>query len=476
MSRSASQSSSTSSSSSSDAETEFGSRVQVDIGEQHVTASLCMHCNRMGKTKLLFVDIPKFQQCVVSSFRCKHCGFKGRDVQQAADIQDRGVEVTLVIQAEEDLSRGVIKSSTASLALRELGIEQEPRPMSGLYTTVEGALQQIVTNLLALQPERRLKAPEAADKIDDVILKINNVLQLKTQCTLVLRDPSGNSYIEPLVGRQTGDLDRNLTVRHFQRTKEEAQLLGISPEQEQVIQRQAAGSGVSRVDERKLEDVTLLLDTAPEDMPVMALPTKCPACSEEILNKSLLISIPYFKECLLMCSACDNCGFKSIEVKSAGAIPPHGARTTFTCTAIEDGDSGDLSRDVLKSDSCSLEIPELGLRLEPGTLGGVYTTLEGLLRIMYDELKRHSVFWLGDGSSSAEQRERWSSLLVGLQEMADGKRGFTIIIDDPLDASFIKNVYAPDDDPALKVEHYQRTAEQDDEYGLTGMDTERFEK
>lgn len=66
---------------------------------------------------------------------------------------------------------------------------------------------------------------------------------------------------------------------------------------------------------------------------------------------------------------------------------------------------------------------------------------------MYDELKRHSVFWLGDGSSSAEQRERWSSLLVGLQEMADGKRGFTIIIDDPLDASFIKNVYAPDDDP-----------------------------
>lgn len=60
--------------------------------------------------------------------------------------------------------------------------------------------------------------------------------------------------------------------------------------------------------------------------------------------------------------------------------------------------------------------------------------------------------------------------------MADGKRGFTIIIDDPLDASFIKNIYAPDDDPALKVEHYQRTAEQDDEYGLTGMDTERFEK
>ena len=39
----------------------------------------------------------------------------------------------------------------------------------------------------------------------------------------------------------------------------------------------------------------------------------------------------------------------------------------------------DLSRDVLKSDSCSINIPELGIELDAGTMGCVYTTMEGLM-------------------------------------------------------------------------------------------------
>lgn len=454
----------------------FGTHVKVELGEQHVTPSLCMQCGAKGVTKLLFINIPKFHECIVSSFRCKHCGFQGRDVQQAADIQDLGVEVRLSVRKQHDLSRGLIKSATASVSVPELGLEQEARPMSGLYTTVEGFLRQTMTNLAALQPERRAKTPDVASKIDDVILGLQNVLNLSDDkddvvCTIVIRDPSGNSYIEPFYGGEEGTIDTDLKTVHFKRTIQEAATLGLTEDQEKLIQRHAGGSGLSVVDERKLEDVTLLLDNAPEDMPVMALPTRCPACETEILNKSLLINIPYFKECLLMCSACDSCGFKSIEVKSAGAISPFGSRTTLRVT-----DPSDLSRDVLKSDSCTLEIPELGLKLEAGTLGGVYTTLEGLLRMLYDELKRHSIFWLGDGSASEEQHTRWTTLLSDLQEMCEGGRRCTVIIDDPLDASFIKNVFAPDPDPNLLVEQYTRTKEQDDEYGLNDMDTERFEK
>jgi zinc finger protein len=36
---------------------------------------------------------------------------------------------------------------------------------------------------------------------------------------------------------------------------------------------------------------------------------------------------------------------------------------------------------VLKSDSCSVQIPELELELGTGTLGGVYTTVEGLVSL-----------------------------------------------------------------------------------------------
>ncbi len=39
----------------------------------------------------------------------------------------------------------------------------------------------------------------------------------------------------------------------------------------------------------------------------------------------------------------------------------------------------DLRRDVIKSESADVTIPELDLHLGPGTLGGLVTTVEGLL-------------------------------------------------------------------------------------------------
>ena len=39
----------------------------------------------------------------------------------------------------------------------------------------------------------------------------------------------------------------------------------------------------------------------------------------------------------------------------------------------------DLRRDVLKSETASVEVPELELEVTTGTLGGLITTVEGLL-------------------------------------------------------------------------------------------------
>ena len=39
----------------------------------------------------------------------------------------------------------------------------------------------------------------------------------------------------------------------------------------------------------------------------------------------------------------------------------------------------DFRRDVLKSDTAVLELPQLDLVMEMGTLGSMYTTVEGLL-------------------------------------------------------------------------------------------------
>ena len=73
---------------------------------------------------------------------------------------------------------------------------------------------------------------------------------------------------------------------------------------------------------------------------------------------------------------CEKCGFRSNEIKGGGAMPDYGERITLT---VSGSDDSILSRDVLKSDSASVFIPEIELELMAGTLGGVYTTVEGLI-------------------------------------------------------------------------------------------------
>lgn len=53
--------------------------------------------------------------------------------------------------------------------------------------------------------------------------------------------------------------------------------------------------------------------------------------------------IPYFKEIVLMSFACNECGFKSNEIKCGGAMSPKGRRITLKVTMPED-----LARDILK--------------------------------------------------------------------------------------------------------------------------------
>jgi len=83
----------------------------------------------------------------------------------------------------------------------------------------------------------------------------------------------------------------------------------------------------------------------------------------------------------MMASSCDKCGYKSSEVKAGGAIPPKGKKITLKVMSVED-----LTRDILKSETAQVDIPEIALELAPGTLGGKFTTLEGLLDLIKSEL------------------------------------------------------------------------------------------
>lgn len=75
-----------------------------------------------------------------------------------------------------------------------------------------------------------------------------------------------------------------------------------------------------------------------------------------------------------MAFTCEHCGTATSEIKTGGEISSKGKKITLKATHQDD-----LRRDVFKSDSARLMIPEIELELEYGTLGGVYSTIEGLL-------------------------------------------------------------------------------------------------
>jgi len=53
---------------------------------------------------------------------------------------------------------------------------------------------------------------------------------------------------------------------------------------------------------------------------------------------------------------------------------------------------------------------------------------------------------------------------------------FTLILDDPLANSYLQSLYAPDPDPQLETESYERTYEQNDDLGLNDMITEGYDQ
>jgi zinc finger protein len=48
-------------------------------------------------------------------------------------------------------------------------------------------------------------------------------------------------------------------------------------------------------------------------------------------------------------------------------------------------------------------------------------------------------------------------------------------LDDPLANSYIQNLYAPDPDPNMTIEMYERTWDQNEELGLNDMKVEGYE-
>jgi len=273
-------------------------------------------------------------------------------------------------------------------------------------------------------------------------------LLLKEEFTFILDDPSGNSYVE---NPNPGQSDKQTTIIHYPRTLQQEKMLGFVADDVEEDERYDEAPPVWESKEALRNEV-------------LQFHVNCSNCNAPTTTNMKLVNIPHFKEVVVMATTCEACGHRTSEVKSGSGIAEKGLRLTLNASVPAE----DMTRDVLKSETCSLEIPELELETGMGILGGRFTTVEGVFSAIKDELIEKGGFVLGD-SAVESKRERMQEFVKKLDDVISGRMPVHLILDDPAGNSYIQSLMAPNSDPRLTVDYYERSWEQNEDLGLNDM-------
>lgn len=329
------------------------------------------------------------------------------------------------------------------------------------------------------QELRKEQAPELHDALVPIIARLKKILDRDDAFpfTVSLDDPTGNSWIAP----NTADRGLKYKRQEYPRTHEQNEELGISNDAN------AVAAETSEMDAGNPDDLDIV------DGQVYTLPAECPGCTkscegEQHITSLFIITftnylfslvrikkifIPHFKDVMIFATHCSHCAFRSSDVKTGGEVPEKGKRITLQVNSIVD-----LSRDILKSDTCALRSEELDLSVEPGTLGGRFTTVEGILTEVKDQLEGNVMDTVNGGGDSmpSDDKVKWERFFDRLDQAIKGDLKFVITLEDPMANSYVQDLCSPAVDPQITIEEYTRTAEEEDDLGLTDMKTEGYEQ
>lgn len=469
--------------------------------------SLCMNCQANGTTKLLLTRIPFFKEIILMSFECPSCSFRNSEIQSAGEIQQRGVRFTFKVSTINDLQRQVVKGDNCVVRVEELDLEI-PKGR-GQLTNLEGLLSMVKADLEAGQDVRRETDERVYQGVQRVIDGIGGILGgARLPVTVTFDDPSGNSSVEPSPQDSHGKYVR----AEYPRTPEQNQALGLAAGDEEAPQQTPSLEAPPTTIRPEYSAAASMYPAAPQsnghvpntvddeddiiENKVYEFPTACPGCTKPTTTNMKMVRIPHFSEVIIMSLNCSHCGYRTNEVKSGGAVGDKGRIIKLRVENAED-----LSRDILKSESCSLHVPELRLNVEPGTLGGRFTTVEGLLAQVRDDLKTSIFDAEGTGAGSdtsagaaantkvmtmprggdsmpASEEQRWAGFFGKLDAAIAGEKNglpFTIEMRDPLAASYVQSFKAPDPDDHIEIVEYERTEQEMEELGLQDMKTEGYD-
>ncbi len=151
-------------------------------------------CPVCGKRTLVYraeeLELPYFGKCLQTTIICKNCGYRHADVMML-DVHEP-MSYELKIEDVRDLNIKVVRSTSGTIEIPEIGAKIEPGPLSEAFiTTIEGVLNRIVDVLVQLMHN----TPELRERINEVLRKIGYIRHGRMKATLILKDPLGNSAI-----------------------------------------------------------------------------------------------------------------------------------------------------------------------------------------------------------------------------------------------------------------------------------------
>ncbi|KYC53691.1 MAG: ZPR1 zinc-finger domain protein [Candidatus Methanofastidiosum methylothiophilum] len=152
----------------------------------------------------------------------------------------------------------------------------------------------------------------------------------------------------------------------------------------------------------------------------------CPSCNKKSLRvTNIVISIPYFGEVIDFTILCNSCGYKRSDIMPIEIKEP--TRYSFHIES-----ACDISTRIIKSSTCTIRIPDLGITIEPGPLSeGYISNLEGLLQ------RISNVINMGMRMGKDEERKNGQELIDRITKLIEGQEKVCVIFEDPLGYSAI---------------------------------------
>lgn len=184
-----------------------------------ITTTNCPICGTVTEFKWETTEIPHFGEAMLIASVCDHCGFKQSDT--ILLNQGEPTRYTFKIENVDDLNVRVIKSTSGTIRLPDLGIDMEPGPTSEAYVSnVESVLRKI-SNIVAFATRSAQKSgsEDRVQRGEEILDYMELVLEGRQPLLMILEDPLGNSSIvsdnaisSPLTKEECEELNTGMTI------------------------------------------------------------------------------------------------------------------------------------------------------------------------------------------------------------------------------------------------------------------------